>query len=66
MPQADGSGLRLAECLCSVGAAPERSGIYTVGIAGEHPIVELARGLCFVVGSHEVLDVLPRFLDVPR
>jgi hypothetical protein len=55
----------MARGLRSIGAAPERPRIDPVRIKGEHPIVEFQSGACFIIQAHEVLDVAPRFLDVP-
>ena len=56
----------MARGLRDIGAAPERPRIDPVRIKGEHPIVEFQRGACFIIQANEILDVAPRFLDVPR
>ena len=49
-----------------MGATPERSRIDQVGIKAEHPIVEFQSGVCFIIEANEILDIFPRFLDVPH
>ena len=56
----------MARDLRNIGAAPERPRIDPVWIKGEHPIVEFQRSACFIIQANKILDVAPRFLDVPR
>jgi len=37
-----------------------------VRINGEHLIIEFQGCACFIIQANEILDVAPRFLDVPR
>ena len=56
----------MAKSLRGIGGTPERPRIDPVRIKGEHPIVEFQRCACFIIQANEVLDVAPRFLDMPR
>ena len=49
-----------------VGAAPKRSRIDTVGIKGEHTVVEFAGGRRLLGETYEVVDIAPRLGDVTR
>ena len=60
------SRLSMAKSLRGIGGTPERPRIDPVRIKGEHPIVEFQRCACFIIQANEVLDVAPRFLNVPR
>ena len=49
-----------------VGTAPKRSRIDTVGIKGEHTVVEFAGGRRLLGETYEVVDIAPRLGDVTR
>ena len=49
-----------------IGGAPERTRIDPVRIKREHPIVEFESCTRFIIQANEILNVAPRFLDVPR
>jgi hypothetical protein len=62
---AESSRLGMARGLRGIGAAPERPRIDPVRMKGEHPIVEFQSCAGFIIQANEILDVAPRFLDVP-
>jgi hypothetical protein len=60
--------LRAALCLglSGSGRTPKGTGIGSIRVKLEHPVIELAGGFCRVVQLNEVADVLARFLHVFR